>query len=256
MSAITDLSGKTALITGASSGIGAASAHRLAAEGVDIALTARSAGRLTSIADELEAEHNITALALGIDVRNHSEVQETVSVTVEEFDGLDIVLNNAGISRDEADISDMALDDYNAMIETNINGMFYTTRETLPHLRSSNGNLIFLGSSAGNLPRPAAPVYSSTKWWTRGFALSIEARFGDEGVGVSVIHPTAVRTEFAMSDDEAMRDAYDPGNAAEPEEVADAVMFAAKQPDHLTVSELQLYRRDVLGKFIPANIDD
>jgi NADP-dependent 3-hydroxy acid dehydrogenase YdfG len=133
-------------------------------------------------------------------------------------------------------------------MEVNVFGMYYVTHAALPHLRESTGNLVFVGSSAGKLPRPGAPVYAGSKWWTRGFALSVEAHVGLDGVGVTLVNPTAVRTQM-------WRDELRPGEAAEPEEVAAVIAFAAEQEKHSTLSEVDLFRRDMLGTFVPRDLD-
>ena len=147
-------------------------------------------------------------------------------------------------------VADLDTDDYRAMQETNVDGVFYATRAALPHLVESQGNLVFVGSFAGQYPRPFNPVYAATKWWTRGFALSVAGQVGDDGVGVTVVNPAAVRTEFTIDGlvDERFEDRYDPGEAVEPGEVADAIAFAV-HTDPSTVTELDLYDRGKLTMF-------
>ncbi|MDL5360962.1 SDR family oxidoreductase [Halalkalicoccus sp. NIPERK01] len=241
------LDGRTALITGASSGIGTASAHALAREGVDLALAARREDRLDGIADEVESDHGVETLAVPTDVRDEEAVEAMVEETVERFGGLDILLNNAGLGRGGA-VESLSTEDYRLMQETNVDGMFFATRAALPHLEESRGNLLFIGSFAGQYPRPSNPVYAATKWWTRGFAHSVEASVGDEGVAVTVINPTEVRTEFGSASGESFEERFEEGEVTEPEEIADAVVFAAGQRNS-TVSELDLYRRDKFGHF-------
>ena len=134
------------------------------------------------------------------------------------------------------------------MMDTNADGMFFTTRAALPHLRESSGNLIFIGSFAGKYPRPFNPVYAATKWWTRGFAHSVEAQVGDDDVGVTVVNPSEVRTEFGAVYGESFSERFDEGEVTEPKEIAEAVAFAAAQ-ENSTVSELDLYRRDKFSHF-------
>lgn len=242
--------GRTALVTGASAGIGHATALALAAEGANVALLARSGERLSTLADEIESDYRGDALTVESDVQEADRVEEAVETTVDAFGGLDIVVCNAGITGDGFDdqVEQQSLDDYHQVVETNINGTFYTTHASLPYLREANGNLIFIGSSAGKLPRPGNPVYAGSKWWMRGFALSVEAHVGKDGVAVTLINPTAVRTDI-------WQDQLDQGQAAEPEEVAAQVVNAAEQSSHSTLSEIDLFRRDMLGTFIPEELD-
>jgi len=122
----------------------------------------------------------------------------------------------------------------------NTDGMFFATRAALPHLRESGGTLVFVGSFAGKFPRPFNPIYAATKFWTRGFAQSVSAQVGGD-VGVTVLNPSEVRTEFG--DGWSMGELYEEGEVTEPEEVAEAVVFAAECSPSM-VSELDLYRRD------------
>lgn len=242
--------GRTALVTGASAGIGRATALVLAAEGADVALLARSEEKLSTLAAEIESSYPGDALTAECDVRDADRVEEAVETTVDEFGGLDIVVCNAGITGEgfEDRLEQQSIDDHRQVVETNVNGTFYTTHASLPHLREAKGNLIFIGSSAGKLPRPSNPVYAGSKWWMRGFALSVEAHAGRDGVAVTLINPTAVRTDM-------WRDQLNKGQAAEPGEVAAQVINAAEQPSHSTLSEIDLFRRDMLGTFLPGELD-
>ena len=137
----------------------------------------------------------------------------------------------------------MTTTEYRQMMDTNVDGVFYVSRAALPHLRETGGNLVFVGSFAGQYPRPFNPVYAASKWWVRGFAHSLEGQVGDAGVGITVVNPTEVRTEFGSEDGEAFEVRFEAGEVTEPEEIANAIRFAALQ-DSSTVSELDLYRRD------------
>lgn len=241
------LSGRTALITGASSGIGTAAAHALAREGVDLTLAARREEQLDAIAAEVESEHGVETLVIPTDVRDEDAVESMVDKATDQFDGLDILLNNAGLGRG-GEVESLSTEDYRLMQETNVDGMFFATRAALPHLKESRGNLLFIGSFAGQYPRPSNPVYAATKWWTRGFAHSVEASVGDDGVAVTVINPTEVRTEFGSASGESFEERFEENGVTEPEEIAEAVVFAAGQRNS-TVSELDLYRRDKFSHF-------
>jgi hypothetical protein len=237
-----ELDGATALVTGASAGIGEATAHALARAGANVALLARRAERLDELASTLRAEYDVDALVTPTDVREEALVEEAVERTVDAFGGLDVVVSNAGLARG-SDVETLSTEGYRTMMETNVDGTFFVTRSTLPHLRASSGNLVFVGSFAGQYPRPFNPVYAATKWWVRGFAHSVEAQVGDDGVGVTVVNPTEVRTEFGSEYGEPFEERFDEGEVVEPEEVAEAIVFAAGQRN-ATVHELDLYRRD------------
>jgi len=241
------LDGDTAVITGASSGIGAETARLLAADGANVVLAARREGRLEELADELEGDHGVDAVAVPTNVREEAAVEALIDETVDTFGGLDVLVNNAGLARG-SDVAELSTEAYRTMMETNVDGTVFATRASIPHLIESEGHLVFLGSFAGQYPRPFNPVYAATKWAVRGFALSMEASLGPEGVAVTVVNPSEVRTEFGSEFGEAFEDRFAPGEVTEPEEVAEAIQFAVRQ-DGSTTSEIDVYRRDKLGFF-------
>lgn len=241
-----DLTGDAALVTGASSGIGRATALALAREGADVALAARRKNRLEEVAADIRENHDREALVIPTDVADEEAVEAMVERAVDGLGGLDIAVVNAGLVAGST-IVDMSTEEYRQMTAVNVDGTFFTARAVLEPLRTSNGHLVFIGSYAGQYPRPFNPVYAATKWWTRGFAKSVSAEVGADGVAVSVINPSEVRTEIEVAG-ERFDDRFDPGEVTEPEEVAEAVVFAARQPNSM-VSELDLFRRDKFVDF-------
>jgi len=247
MPAHSSLDGQAAIVTGASAGIGTATAHALAREGARVAIAARREARLAEIADTLQAEYDAETLVVPTDVRDEADVRSLVESTVEAFGGLDLLVNNAGLARG-SDVEDMSTADYRTMMETNADGMFFATREAIPHLRDSAGTIVFIGSFAGQYPRPFNPVYAASKWWTRGFAKSVSAEVGDDDVAVTTINPSEVRTEFGSAYGESFEERFEEGEVTEPEEIAEAVVFAAEQGPSMA-SEIDMYRRDKLTMF-------
>ena len=231
-----------ALITGASSGIGEATAHALAADGNDVALLARREERLADLADTLRTEYDVTAVPTPADVRSRAAVENAIETATDALGRLDAVVANAGLARGST-VTELTDEEYFAMQETNVDGIFFVARATLPDLIETEGTFVAIGSFAGQFPRSFNPVYAATKWWVRGFAHSLAAQFGDRGVGVSIINPSEVRTEFGGQDGESFADQFAPGEVTAPEEVADAVAFAVDQSPS-SVQELNLYRRD------------
>lgn len=240
---------KVALVTGASSGIGRETAKALAEEGADIALASRSQTELEELAEILRSEYNVETTVAPTDVTESKQVDNMVEKTVSDLGGLDIVVNNAGLARGD-DVEELSNEQYDNMMDVNCDGMFYTARAALPHLKESSGNLIFLGSIAGQYPRPGNPIYSATKWWTRGLALSLSASAGGEGVAVTVVNPSEVRTNFAGQESEEFKSRFKEGEVTEPEHIADSIVFAAKQEDPNTLNEMDIYRQDKLGDMI------
>jgi NADP-dependent 3-hydroxy acid dehydrogenase YdfG len=249
----TPLSDAAALVTGASAGIGRATARVLARDGANVALAARRPERLHEIADDIEAEYGVDTLPVPTDVTDESAVEALVERTVGAFGALDVVVNNAGTGTEPGvAVEDLDTEQYRTVMDVNTDGMFFTARAALPYLRESQGTLIFVGSFAGQYPRPGNPVYAATKWWTRGFALSLAGQVGDDDVGVSVINPTEVRTKFGKDfapEEELFTEQFDPGEVTEPETVAEAIAFAARQDPPDAVTELDLFRRDKFGGF-------
>ncbi len=242
------LEGKVAVVTGASSGIGEATCEKLAREGCDLCLGSRKRGELESTADGLQNRYGIETVAVSTDVREEMEVKGLIKQCMNHFDRLDILVNNAGIIR-YGDIEEFPTEDYKAMMETNVDGAFFATREALPHLKETEGNLIFVGSFDANHPRSFNPIYASTKWWIKGFAHSIESIAGKNGVAVTLINPSEVRTAIKGVDGKEYKEKFDEEEVTDPEEVAEAIVFAAKQEKTTTLSQIDIYRRDKLSEF-------
>ena len=244
----TALADDAVLVTGASSGIGAATVRQVAAAGADVALLARREDRLEELAGEAESEHDVETHVVSADVSDPAAVQAAVDSTVDTLGSLDGVVANAGLGRGD-DVETMSDDEYRTMMDVNVDGAFYTARAVIPHLRERTGNMVFVGSFAGQYPRPFNPVYAATKWWVRGFAMSLAGQVGEDDVGVTVVNPTEVRTEFNSEDGTAFEERFDPGEVTEPAEVADAIVFALSQEPPTTLNEIDVYRRDKFGGF-------
>ncbi|MFC5971111.1 SDR family oxidoreductase [Halomarina salina] len=240
-----DIDGSVAIVTGASAGIGSATARALAAEGVHVVLAARREERLDELAADVESKYDVETLTVPTDVRDEDAVDALVDATVERFGRLDLLVNNAGLARGSA-VEDLTTEEYRTMMDTNVDGMFFATRAALPHLRESGGTCVFVGSFAGQYPRPFNPVYAASKWWTRGFALSLAGQLEGE-VAVTVVNPAAVRTEFSAGG-ETFEERYDHGEAVEPEEIAEAIVYAARQSPSMA-AEIDLYNRDKFTQF-------
>ncbi|THE66139.1 SDR family oxidoreductase [Salinadaptatus halalkaliphilus] len=235
-----------ALVTGASAGIGRESAAQLAADGRNVVLVARREQRLEEIAAEIEREFDVDTLVVPADVSRPAEIEAAIDATIDAFGRLDVLVNNAGIGTDgTSGVDELPREQYRQVMDVNVDGTFVATQEALPHLRETNGTLIFVASFAGKYPRPAGPVYAATKWWVRGFALSLAGQVGEDGVGVSIINPAEVRTEFGTQyRDRTSKERYEPGEVTGPTAVGEAVAFAARQEPPNAVTELDLFRRD------------
>lgn len=250
MSADTHSSGDVALITGASSGIGAATARRLADAGVDVVLAARREAALADVAADCEAA-GVDAVSVPTDVTDHAAVEALVDATLERFGRLDIAVVNAGIGEArDVPVSELPVEQFDRVTATNVHGAFYTTRAALPPLRDAGGALVFVGSYKGKHPSTSTPVYAASKWWLRGFALSVAGQVGPDGVGVTLVNPSGVTTRFGTEfRDRPNTAALDDASTLDATDVAEAIAYAAAQEPPATVTELDLNRRDIFERF-------
>ncbi|MGM0509631.1 MAG: SDR family oxidoreductase [Thermoplasmatota archaeon] len=242
------LKGKVAVVTGASKGIGKAVSLALAENGVKVALSSRYEYDLKRVSDIIDDEYGTENITIPTDVKEESQVKNLMKKTLDNFNKLDILVNNAGIIR-YGDIENYPTEDYRAVMGTNVDGMFFCTREALPHLKETKGNLVFIGSFDSSVPRSFNPIYAASKWWTKGFAHSIESIVGKEGVGVTLINPSEVRTDIQDEEGKAYKKRFSSDEILDPEEIARAVVFALSQSETTTINEMNIFRKDKLGDF-------
>ena len=213
------------LITGASSGIGAATAHAAAEAGYRVVLAARSLDRLSALAQELGGEDR--ALAVECDVSEWDQQQAMVERTLQHFDRLDVAFANAGFGAARGFLNESP-EHWRSMVLTNVYGAALTIRATLPALKDSRGHLLLTGSVAGRRALSGS-LYSATKWAVTAMGEAARQELGDTGVRVTLIEPGMVDTPFFDNR---------PTDALEPDDVARAVMFAVSQPPHVDVNEI------------------
>ena len=249
------LDGEVTVVTGASSGIGRATAKTLAEAGATVVLTARRESVLVDLAAEIEAATDADTLVVPTDVTNPDAVEVMIETTVDAFGHLDILVNNAGILRMADRLEDLSLADYHDLMATNVHGTFYATRASLPHLRQSKGQVIFVGSDSGTHPDPLLLAYASSKWWVRGFAKSLEAREGPNGVGVTLVNPGDTLTEIEFRGAPLSEQAGD-GNFLAAQEVADAIVFAASQRPTSSISEIDVSHRKLASEIYGALLEE
>ena len=221
---------KTLLITGASSGIGAATARAAAEAGWNVALLARSKDELERIASDIGK----SALVLANDVTKREELQQAVEQTVSHFGGLDAVFANAGKGVSQAGIETGDPDEWHDMIHLNVLAVLTTAHATLPHLRKTKGHFVVTGSKAGR-DHLKGSVYGATKWFVQGFAGNLAEEMREWGGRCTVITPGMVDTPFF--------DEPKPGKI-QPEDVANAVVFALSQPETAAVREIHIMPND------------
>jgi NADP-dependent 3-hydroxy acid dehydrogenase YdfG len=213
------------LITGASSGIGAATAHAAAEEGYRVVLAARSVDRLSELAAELGGSDR--ALAVRCDVTEWNEQQAMVRTALEHFGQLDVAFANAGFGAKRGFLEE-SVEHWRSMVLTNVYGAALTIRATLPALKESRGHLLLTSSIAGRRALQGS-LYSATKFAVTAMGEAARLELNDTGVRVTLIEPGMVDTPFFDSP---------VSDALAPEDVARAVMFAVSQPPHVDVNEL------------------
>jgi NADP-dependent 3-hydroxy acid dehydrogenase YdfG len=224
-----DLAGKTAVVTGASSGIGASTVRKLREAGVRVAAGARRVERV-------EAD-----LALPLDVTDESSCTVFVESAVAELGGIDILFNNAGLALGRAPFDESTQEDEATVLHTNVDGVLRITRLCLPHVRDG-GHILFMGSVAGRQAYPHGASYIAAKFAVRGFSYALREDLLGRPIRVTTVDAGLVETEFSLVrfyGDRAKADAVYAGvDPVTPDEVADCVLFALTRPLHVNLDEI------------------
>lgn len=234
---------KTALITGATAGIGEATAHRLAKEGYRLIITGRRASRLTEVATALQTQWQAEVLPLCFDVRQLAQVQEHLGNLPAEWQSIDLLVNNAGLASGLAPIHEGDIDDWERMIDTNIKGLLYVTRTVAPLMKERrSGHIINISSIAGKEAYLNGNVYCGTKHAVEAIGKGMRMDLLPFGIKVTQICPGAVETEFSVvrfhGDRERANKVYDGFEPLRGEDIADAVYYVASLPPHVTVNDM------------------
>ncbi|MCW2653453.1 MAG: hypothetical protein QOE41_2468 [Mycobacterium sp.] len=241
------LTDTVALVTGASSGIGAATATALAARGAAVAVLARRRDRLQQLKDSIVAA-GATALVVQADVADAAQAREAVEHVVAELGRLDIVINNAGLMRMGA-AAEASIDDWDQMVSVNVLGVLYVTRAALPHLIVAAADsprkvadLVTISSTGGRVARPGTAVYALSKFGVNAFSEAIRQELIDKRVRVGVVEPGRVDTEINLQLPQQFRDALDRQSAdievLLPEDIADAVTYMVTRNRRVAVNEI------------------
>jgi 3-oxoacyl-[acyl-carrier protein] reductase len=232
------LSGKTALITGASAGIGWASARALAGEGANLVLTARRPERLS----ELEAAAQKAggkAVSLVADATKEETARQAVDLAVRTFGSLDILINNVGIGNYK-NLVDTSAEEYDEMMDTNVRSTFLFTRYAVPvMIKQGSGTILMISSMAGVYGFGGEAVYCATKFAQVGFAQALDKELRPHGIKVGAICPGGVKTEFALGKGRTEQSVADSG-MLDPEDVAAVVLMACTQSPHSRIIEVQM----------------
>ncbi|HMU42674.1 MAG TPA: SDR family NAD(P)-dependent oxidoreductase [Ignavibacteriaceae bacterium] len=239
------LAGKKVFITGASSGIGKSCAIAFAKEGADLILCARRIERLNQLKNELTNKYQISILPLQINVKNYSEVKAAINNIPNEWKSIDILVNNAGLARGFDKIYAANVDHWEEMIDTNVKGLLYVSREIIPLMVDlGSGHIINIGSTAGHEVYPSGNVYAATKFAVKALTQSIRLDVLDKNIRVSSVDPGMVETEFAevrfSGDKIRAKKVYEGLEPLTPDDVAEAVLFCASRPRNVNINEIIL----------------
>ncbi|MCE1205342.1 MAG: SDR family NAD(P)-dependent oxidoreductase [Holophagaceae bacterium] len=230
------------LITGASSGFGAAMARLLAAQGCHLALGARRAERVQVLADELVQAHGIKAFAGAVDTRDTASVNAFVEAAAASLGGLHVLVANAGLASGTYKMWETPDEDLEAMMRTNIEGVVKTIRAGIPHLRKAGwGHVFFIGSTAGHQPYEGGSVYCASKFGVKAMAHSLRLELNGEQIRVTSVDPGMAETEFSnvrLKDDTKAAAVYQGTKPLTAFDVAECVRWCLMLPDHVNIDEM------------------
>ncbi|WP_138432714.1 SDR family NAD(P)-dependent oxidoreductase [Winogradskyella algicola] len=234
---------KTALITGATSGIGRATAHEFAKHGINLVLCGRRQQRLDSIEKALSKQTNVHTL--NFDVRDKEKTLEAIASLPTEFQKIDILINNAGNAHGLDPIQDGSLDDWDAMMDINVKGLLYVSKAIIPGMTErQSGHIINIGSSAGKEVYPKGNVYCGSKHAVLAITEGMRIDLNPFGIKVSAVNPGLVETEFSQVRFKGGNQAdnvYKGYKALQPEDVAEVIYFAVSRPAHVNIADVLMF---------------
>ncbi|MDO6595735.1 SDR family NAD(P)-dependent oxidoreductase [Oceanihabitans sp. 2_MG-2023] len=234
---------KTALITGATSGIGKATAHELAKHGINLILCGRRKERLDTIQKALSKQTNVHTLSF--DVRDKEATFNAIDLLPEAFKNIDILINNAGNAHGLDPIETGNLDDWDAMLDINVKGLLYVSKAIIPMMTKRNsGHIINIGSSAGKEVYPKGNVYCGSKHAVLAITEGMRIDLNQYGIKVGAINPGLVETEFSQvrfKGDPKADTVYKGYKALQPEDIADIIYFAISRPPHVNIADLLVF---------------
>lgn len=238
---------KIALITGATSGIGLATAETLATQHFKLILCGRRADRLQALAEKLSAHTQVYTLAF--DVRNREEVAQAILSLPAEWQAIDLLLNNAGNAHGLSPIQEGNIDDWDTMIDLNVKGLLYVSKAVLPAMIARRqGHIIHIGSLAGQEAYPNGNVYCATKSAVAMLSATMRMDLFKHNIRVSAVNPGLVETEFSLvrfkGDEERAGKVYEGYQPLTAQDVAEVIAFVATRPAHVNIAELLLLPTD------------
>jgi serine 3-dehydrogenase len=237
------LKNKVVFVTGASSGIGKSCARAFAELGAKVLVCARRADRLKAFATELKKEFGVPVHAFSVDVRSQPAVEKALAALPGGWRVIEVLVNNAGLSRGLAKLHEGLLGDWEEMIDTNVKGLLYVSRAVIPGMvERGSGHVINIGSIAGYEVYPGGNVYCATKFAVRALSRGLRLDLNGTPIRVSEVAPGMVETEFSVvrfhGDSERAGKVYQGLTPLSPDDIADAVVWCATRPAHVNVSEM------------------
>jgi 3-hydroxy acid dehydrogenase/malonic semialdehyde reductase len=234
---------KIVLITGASSGFGEACARLFAEQGAKLIIAARRDDRLKKLADELKAKFKTEVLTIKLDVRNNKAVENAIGKLPGEWKKIDVLINNAGLSRGLDKLHEGKIQDWEEMIDTNVKGLLYVSRAVIPLMVERNtGHIVNIGSIAGHEVYPGGNVYCATKHAVDAITKGMRIDLNGTDVRVTTIDPGLAETEFSIvrfrGDNERATNVYKNIEALSAEDIADAALFAVTRRRNTVVAEM------------------
>lgn len=232
---------KTALITGATSGIGKATAILFAVEGIHLILCGRRQDRLDALQSELGKQTNVTTL--NFDVRDKDAVFKAIDSLDTEFKDIDILINNAGNAHGLDPIDKGDTDDWDAMLDINVKGLLYVSKAVIPNMiERKSGQIINIGSTAGKEVYPKGNVYCASKHAVDALTIGMRMDLNSHGIKVGAVNPGAVETEFSnvrfKGNDEKADSVYDGFKPLTAEDIAETLFFVVTRPAHVNIADL------------------
>lgn len=239
------LKNKIVLITGASSGIGAACAKRFAAQGAKLILAARRLDKLENLAVQLKQEYQTDCWVVQLDVAQQKDVAQKLSALPAAWQVIDILINNAGLARGLDKLHEGLIQDWDEMIDINLKGLLYVTRQILPDMvKRNSGHIVNLSSVAGYEVYPKGNVYAATKHAVDAITKGLRMDLSGTKIRVTAITPGAVETEFSnvrfSGDDKRAATVYHGFQPLTADDIADAIMYCVSCPPHVNVSDLRI----------------
>lgn len=235
---------KTALITGATSGIGKATAPKLAENGYRLIICGRRENILEELKEELSAKTEV--LSLKFDQRYSKEVEEAFQSLPENFRDIDVLINNAGNAHGLCHISDGSIEDWDAMMDGNVKGLLYVSKAVIPQMKLRNsGHIVNISSVAARQTYTNGVVYCASKRAVDVISEGMRLELTEFGIRVTNIQPGAVETDFSMvrfkGDADKAKSVYEGYHALKAEDIADAIFYCINVPEHVTISDLTIY---------------